>query len=151
MATPRNDMVWNHKLAELIAFKDVNGHANVQRRDGTLGQWVMTQRRQHKYWEEGKHSHMNQERIDALNNIGFQWEIDKRTIRGWDDRFNELVAFQEEHGHLNVPQKKGPLGRWVSTQRRHYRFVQEENPSQLSPDRIDRLNQIGFQWRLKRK
>jgi|Transcript_28181 fatty-acid desaturase len=146
---PPNDMGWNHKLAELLAFREVNGHTNVQRRNGSLGQWVMTQRKQYKYLQEGRDTHINQERIDALNGIGFKWKIDKRAIRGWDDRFNELVAFQEEYGHLNVPQKDGPLGWWVSTQRRHYRFVQEEKTSLLWPDRIDRMNQIGFQWRLK--
>eukprot|EP00978_Attheya_sp_CCMP212_P029096 scaffold102216_cov59-Attheya_sp.AAC.1 len=148
--TPHNDVAWNHKLAELLAFKEVHGHTNVQRRNGSLGQWVMTQRRQYKMFRQENHTHLNQERIDALNNVGFEWQIDKKTIRGWDDRFNELVVFKEDHGHTNVPQKAGPLGRWVSTQRRHYRFLQEGEDSQLTQERMDRLNELEFEWSLKK-
>lgn len=28
----------------------------------------------------------------------------------WNERFQELVAYKEEHGHTLVPQKSGPLG-----------------------------------------
>jgi|UniRef100_A0A6T7GZC1 hypothetical protein len=147
--TPPNDIVWNHRLAELLAFQQVNGHLNVPRRSGTLGQWVMTQRRQYKIGLKGERTtQLSEERQNALNSIGFEWVVDKKSLRGWDDRFKDLVAFKEKYGHTNVRQKEGSLGRWVSTQRRHYRFLQEDEQSQLNQARVDRLNQIGFEWSL---
>ena len=149
--TPPNDIAWNHRLAELLAFQQVNGHSNVPRRSGPLGQWVMTQRRQYKMFQKGERTQLSEERRAALDSIGFVWVVDKKSIRGWDDRFQELVDYKEEHGHTNVSQKEGSLGRWVSTQRRHYRFLQEDEQSQLNQARVDRLNQIGFEWSLLRK
>eukprot|EP00804_Cyclotella_cryptica_P027077 CCRYP_013615-RB/>CCRYP_013615-RB protein AED:0.42 eAED:0.62 QI:0/-1/0/1/-1/0/1/0/114 len=38
-----------------------------------LGTWVHTQRRQYKLMQEGKKSSMTQDKIDALNAVGFVW------------------------------------------------------------------------------
>jgi superfamily II DNA or RNA helicase len=59
----------------------------------------------------------------------------------WDERFGELKAFKEKHGHCNVPLKwrdNAQLGRWVVKQR--------SKRAQLSSDRIARLDSLGFSW-----
>ncbi|EJK50665.1 hypothetical protein THAOC_30296, partial [Thalassiosira oceanica] len=61
----------------------------------------------------------------------------------WETRFNELVNYRSEHGDCNVPVKGDKLGSWVRKQRRAY------VANSLAQDRIDRLNSIGFKWRLK--
>ncbi|WP_257666480.1 helicase associated domain-containing protein [Parapedobacter tibetensis] len=61
----------------------------------------------------------------------------------WQAKFWELKAFKDKFGHCNVPQhwqENHVLGRWVIRQR-----VRKDK---LSPDRIDRLNGIGFIWDL---
>ena len=60
----------------------------------------------------------------------------------WDQWFGRLSKFKTLEGHCGVPQHYQQdgfyLGQWVSTQR--------ALKNQLSKDRIDRLNSLGFIW-----
>ena len=56
----------------------------------------------------------------------------------WDERFGQLKAFKEKHGHCNVPRNKTQLSSWVHLQRSRYEF--------LDPIRVARLESIGFLW-----
>ncbi|EJK45784.1 hypothetical protein THAOC_35582 [Thalassiosira oceanica] len=58
----------------------------------------------------------------------------------WETRFNELVQYKAKHGDCNVPESQGQLGRWVHRQRVAYK------KNKLLQDRLDRLNDIGFDW-----
>eukprot|EP00978_Attheya_sp_CCMP212_P048337 scaffold506353_cov59-Attheya_sp.AAC.1 len=69
----------------------------------------------------------------------------RRKCQSWDENFKELVDFKAIKGHMNVPQGSGPLGRWVSKQRRQYRRLKEGKPSPLTTDRGEQLERIGFE------
>ena len=92
---------------------------------------------------------MTQERIERLESIAFQWGV---TLSAeWGTTFNELVAYKDSHeGSCNVPQRyaENPkLGNWVSTQRKQYKkFQQDPSTSQITQERIERLESIGFEW-----
>lgn len=61
----------------------------------------------------------------------------------WDIMFSELKAYKDTFGHCRVPTIYGPspkLGRWVATQRYKGRI------GDLSPDRIKKLDKLGFVW-----
>ena len=61
----------------------------------------------------------------------------------WEKNFLELKRFQEEHGHCKVPRgypENPDLGSWVTVQRKTFKS------SELSEDRIARLEEIGFVW-----
>jgi len=67
----------------------------------------------------------------------------------WEDRYFELQAFKREKGHCRVPAryKANPkLGRWVMTQRRQFTLLMQGYPNTLTPERINRLEGIGFTW-----
>lgn len=54
----------------------------------------------------------------------------------WVARFDELKKYKDEHGDCKVPENQGqfgPLGRWVTKQRRSY------NKGKLSRGRIEQL------------
>ena len=53
-------------------------------------------------------------------------------------------------GHCNVPAtyRHSPLGTWVGKQREEYKKLKDKKSSQLDNYRIDKLNDIGFQWSL---
>ena len=59
----------------------------------------------------------------------------------WDERFGELLAYKNEHGHVRVP-KTGltALGAWVSLQRVY------RKGDGLASNRTERLDEIGFDW-----
>ena len=70
---------------------------------------------------------------------------------GWLIRYDELVAFKQQYGHCNVPQKfqeNKPLGIWVSNQRKQYRLFCQGKSSYITPDRIAVLEKIEFVWGL---
>ena len=72
--------------------------------------------------------------------LGFQF--DRHNDR-WESRYCDLIEFKAAHGHCNVPDswpENLRLARWVMTQRQMHR------KGKLSPDRIQRLEAIGFIW-----
>lgn len=117
-----------------------------------LNRWVLWQRRAKKL---GK---LSDARIRALNEIGFIWQVNKRTsgpkpqpvqsknrmsFRPWDEMFSELMEFFKLHGHCNVPidwQAKPELARWVV----HQRLAKRQN--RLAADHLRRMDEIGFAW-----
>ena len=71
--------------------------------------------------------------------------------RRFEKKFGELEAFKDEFGHCHVPRKfvnNPSLGQWCSTMRGYYKKIQNEmiTDINLSQDRIDYLEEIGFLW-----
>jgi hypothetical protein len=69
--------VWDVRLQELTTYKQQNnGSTNVPQRfpsNKPLGLWVKTQKQQYKLFQEDETSHMTDERIKSLNELGFEW------------------------------------------------------------------------------
>ena len=145
-------MNWINKL-ELTDYKREFKHTNVPHKytkNKPLGEWVSTQRKECKLVEEGKPSPLTNERINLLNKLGFVWRVGKEIIP-WDERLQQLVEFNNEFNHTNVPcyyTKNKPLGRWVSKQRTEYKLMEDGKPSKLTKVRINLLNKLGFVWRV---
>jgi len=140
------DEAWMARFDELVDFKEENGDCNVPHAQGQLGKWVTTQRTSY------KEEKLSQERIDFLENVGFEWVRMERTVtelpwkhdEQWKTKFTELVEYLIEHGSCHVPNRYGPLGWWVGTQRQDYK------DGRMSQFRIDYLESIGFVWAMKR-
>ncbi len=79
------------------------------------------------------------ERLEA---VGFVWDP---LADAWEDGFKQLEIFIERTGHGRVPDKFVQngyrLGQWVG--------VQRINKDQMSADRRQKLNAIGFVWSAK--
>jgi len=141
--------LWNQRFQSLVAYQKQTGNCQVPLtyiQDPALVRWVKRQRYQYKLMTEGKPSAMTADRVHALENIGFVWNT-QRTA--WWDRFQELVEFKCIHGHCSVPSSNGknpPLAVWVKCQRRQYKLFKRGEPCHLTPQRIQDLESIGFQW-----
>jgi len=74
-----HEVIWNERFSQLVAYKQKFGHCRVPsycKECPQLASWVKCQRRQYKlFWEQGKGSSMNLDRIKLLNSIGFIWEV----------------------------------------------------------------------------
>eukprot|EP00978_Attheya_sp_CCMP212_P042099 scaffold251082_cov40-Attheya_sp.AAC.1 len=99
---------------------------------------------QYRLLKEGKHSTLTIERSVKLEGIGFRFKLNEH----WDVRFQELVDFKKINGHTNVPERSGPLGIWVGRKRYHYRLLKEGKDSSLTIERREKLEGIGFQFKL---
>ena len=130
------DAVWETKFGALEKFKQREGHCRVpshQRVDGLgLGGWVWNQR--------AKKNKLSSEQIARLDQLGFSWDP---FTEDWETNFAALERFKQREGHVRPSQKHQEdglnLGDWVATQRR--------KRDRLAPDRIERLDQLGFVWK----
>jgi hypothetical protein len=72
-----------------------------------------------------------------LNDVGFVWDLINNK---WAVMYQRLLMYKKKHGTTRVPKKYKAdlaLGNWVFAQRK---ACEKE-------DRIDLLNEIGFDWR----
>lgn len=146
---------WLIKYKALKAYKEKHGNCCVpQRVDDpslkSLSKWVRRQREYYKALQEDRKSPVTNEQIDLLNEIGFTWNASRHTPVQWIQRYNELLDYKAEHGHVRVPQDYPILGEWVANQRRQYKLFKDGRRSSLTPERIDLLKQANFIWNPKR-
>ena len=128
---------WDESFNALKKFRDREGHCRVYQshiEDGVkLGSWINRQRQSMKL--------LTAERIRLLDSVGFVWDP---ISSQWEQAFELLCIFHRREGHCKVPNRhmeKGiKLGVWVSTQR--------ANKKNLPPERIEKLQLLGFIWRI---
>jgi len=151
----RSNAVFNKRCNQLLRFKEEFGHCNVPQRyadNPSMGKWCNGTRSAYKNTRKGIKAtrNLSQDRIECLEEIGFQWQgVDYG--EAFEKRCRELIAFKEEFGHCNVPVKYSgnpSLGRWCDNMRTAYKKIQKgmQATRNLSQDRIERLEEIGFQW-----
>jgi hypothetical protein len=146
--TDKSDKIWPQQYVKLVEFKRKNGHCLVPTRyqeDVSLGTWVNTQR---------QFRSKNKLRLDRkllLDELGFAWKLratGDSNRKTWHQQYEQLVDFQRKNGNCLVPQKYRKdglsLGKWVTRQRHLHVY------NKLRRDRKDLLDEIGFDWRVKR-
>lgn len=143
---------WSEKFAELCTYREKMGHCLVPHtysENLPLARWVKRQRYQYKLMRDGKASTMTEERVKALEDIGFIWDSQGAA---WGERLAELRLYRQEFGHCNVPSnfsQNPQLATWVKCQRRQYKLHQEGKPSNMTPQRVRELENLGFEWELR--
>jgi Helicase associated domain len=98
---------------------------------------------------------LDADKIVKLSAIGFEWDLQKDSyVESWENRYNELMKYKIVNGNCRVPKTSTEypqLGHWVK-QMRKYRSWKEEGkpyPATFTDERIRRLDELGFEWRLK--
>jgi len=140
---------WMEKYEELLDFRLSNGHCLVPNQypaNPSLAEWVKRQRYQYKLKGLGKHSSMSDDRVVALEKLGFVWNSHDAV---WEERLKELKQYKNLFGNTNVPSKYEPnpqLAIWIKRQRRQYKFLTEGKPSTMTPYRVGKLREINFSW-----
>jgi hypothetical protein len=131
--------LWGRRYGQLVEFKEAHGHCNVPQRYAAnveLGRWVKDQRT---FKVKGK---ISQERIELLEEIGFQWKI-KCHDDFWEKMCADLSAYKKANGHCNVSMSNTDniqLARWVDRNRR------ARKNGKISEEKIQQLNDLGFCW-----
>jgi Helicase associated domain len=128
------DAAWEAQFKTLEAYYRENGDCNVPaewKQNPMLGRWVSGLRKKR------KDGHLTTEQIQRLDKMGFDWDPNDNR---WEERFAELKAWAEKKRHCRFPVENSVLGKWVSHQRA------DRKKKILSPARIKRLDEIGFEW-----
>ena len=142
---------WNSMYELLQLYKKDKGNCRVPKSyavDGVaLGVWVAVQRVQYRYLQDGKLSAMTRERIDKLETLGIDW--DPFTAQ-WNSTYELLWQYYNDKGDSLVPQHYTVDGvalyEWTVNQRTEYRKLQEGKPSQMTEERINKLEAVDFDW-----
>ncbi len=133
---------WEGRYRQLLKFKEDHGHCNVpttSKEYQKLSSWVQHQRAEKKKIDNGQKSRLTRVKITMLEEAEFIWSSKEWN---WQSRLIDLRMYKEVHGHCNVPTRHEGLGQWVMTQRLQY------SKNDLSKDRIDALNELGFIWNM---
>mmetsp|Transcript_17780 Transcript_17780/g.32138 ORF Transcript_17780/g.32138 Transcript_17780/m.32138 type:complete len:327 (+) Transcript_17780:115-1095(+) len=160
---------FEQKLGQLRIFKEMNGHIDPRFMNGQLALWERKWEQQYRKYLDADATAIDVETLSgilpenrriALENVGFsrrmfdepktRWVKNRRAT--WEERYEELKEYEEEHGHCVVPKNYGPLGSWVRAQRHLMKekgtmgssFL--ESGGLLSDERVDRLDRLGFVW-----
>jgi len=146
---------WFDRFEELKTYLEEIGDCLVPQKyppNPSLGTWVNKQRMEYKLLMDKNKSSMTDERLDALQSIGFTWAKRKGQAT-WDAKFSQLLDYKSINGDCLIPTKYSKdlaLGRWVSTQREQYRMFKQGDPkSKMTVDRAGKLEEVGFVWRLQ--
>ena len=126
---------WEVGFGALLKFKIREGHCRVARihmEDGyELGGWVKNVRK--------RKLELSDNHLRRLNELGFSWDV---LTEQWEAGFGSLLKYKAREGHCLVPtdylEDGFRLGKWISSQRTH--------KSELSEERIHRLNKLDFSW-----
>eukprot|EP00538_Stauroneis_constricta_P011083 CAMPEP_0119570354 /NCGR_PEP_ID=MMETSP1352-20130426/43573_1 /TAXON_ID=265584 /ORGANISM="Stauroneis constricta, Strain CCMP1120" /LENGTH=645 /DNA_ID=CAMNT_0007620021 /DNA_START=479 /DNA_END=2416 /DNA_ORIENTATION=- len=144
---------WNEKFEELCAYMNSNGHTQVPHRKESskesLSRWCKRQRYQYKLLQENKPSTMTLERIRQLESIHFVWDSHGAI---WEERLQELKEYRSIHGHCSIPSnysKNQKLATWVKCQRRQRKLFCAGKKSNMTLERSQRLDALGFIWELR--
>tara|TARA_B110001450_G_scaffold243321_1_gene254476 strand:+ start:199 stop:438 length:240 start_codon:yes stop_codon:yes gene_type:complete len=64
----------------------------------------MYQRMQYKLYQSDKNSSLTKLKIQALEQLGFEWRRQKhKVIVPWEERLLELIEYKNVHGNVHVP------------------------------------------------
>jgi len=123
---------WDEMFGKLEDFKRQFGHAWVSdsHHDVQLHYWLTYQRKLH--WR-GK---LEAEKVSRLAALG----VDMRN-KSWNEKYAQLVAFREKHGHLRV-------SKHFTTDKQLINFVKglRRCRDSISAERRESLDEIGFIW-----
>ena len=119
------EYIWWGYYDKLCEYREKHGDTLVPtgdyEDDQGLSTWVARQRAQY------RDEQLSEERINALNDIGFAWDAQRES---WDNFYDQLCQFYKQHNHTRVPRSAGQLWNWVDRQRRELKKLVDENKSQ---------------------
>jgi hypothetical protein len=132
---------WERRFSLLLDFLQTEGHINVpndhQIDEENLDRWIINQR------ANFNRDRLTPEQIRQLESLpGWKWKLRQQS---WEQYFDSLKQYVEEHGHSRAPQNYTSngirLGTWVNKQRGFYRN------GNMSEDRRALLESLpGWTW-----
>jgi len=140
---------WKERFAELVAFQKKHGHLRVTLKNQSSAGMMHWRDNQRIRFRNGV---MPPSQKAKLESVGFEWEnparlspsMEVHNVELWESMFAKLLAYREEHGHCQVPNSKqadAMLAKWVQRQRHHHKN------NTIQPERRQRLEEIGFDWK----
>ena len=155
------------RLKDLRQYKQQYGHLNVTREeDQSLFFYCSNVRYGRNHPDKGMK--ITDERVKALDEIGFPWEVSRKVARKFptrrrqmksseatearfEDRLEDLRQYKQQHGHLNVKIDENKslyyFCRNVRSGRSHFDRGINGRGIKITDERVKALDEIGFPWK----
>jgi hypothetical protein len=161
---PTDPANFDHFLFQLLAYKAARDNYHVNKDEQPeLHAWLMHVKREYKKHMQAKYPEEATEdtpstpcELTATQIQVLEMLHVPLTNRGGDhwNRFYDLLKqYGERHGHILVPRlcEVPGLGDWVTDQRRQYKAWSQGQSTQLSQERREKLEAIGFTWSVRNR
>ena len=139
---------FEQRMDDLRSYKERHGHVNVKHSDNkSLNRFCKDIRYVRKHPERSDMI-INDERIASLDALGFDWSIlDQAARKSFEQRIEDLRAYKEKHGHVNLRQRSGDKSLYEFCKKMRYtRNNPDKADRTLTDDRIVSLDALGFNW-----
>ena len=155
---------FDHYLFQLLSYKADNNNFHVNKEEyPALHAWLQYLKREYKLHlaaqAEGAEENPTSPTACSLTEDQLkvlQYLHVPLTSRGddhWNRFYQLLIEYKERHDHVLVPRlcEVPGLGDWVTDQRRQYKGWKQGSSSQLTADRRQKLNALGFVWQVRNR
>ena len=160
----QRELKWEEKFDALRKYKEEHGTFEVDpQKDIGLRRWVRYMCEKKALYDEDPMKaapSLTESRVQRLQELGFDFTFvpikrdnpkpeNQHDDTSWDEYFEQLKKFHEEHGHTDVrhdvhDDSTYPLRKWILRQRAQYDRIKMGKPSTLTKERMDLLTSIGF-------
>lgn len=138
------------RIEALSNFFKENGHIRVPQNLkpeglGSIHSWLGDQKKRRAA------GNLSVEEIENLDRFGFVWENENELIKkqSWEKFIRSLQRFKESTGTLNVPSEYRDESNYgLGTMVARYRTMYKKQ--QLSVEKTNQLNAMGFKWEIPR-
>eukprot|EP00526_Cylindrotheca_closterium_P015975 CAMPEP_0113640320 /NCGR_PEP_ID=MMETSP0017_2-20120614/21161_1 /TAXON_ID=2856 /ORGANISM="Cylindrotheca closterium" /LENGTH=272 /DNA_ID=CAMNT_0000551595 /DNA_START=591 /DNA_END=1406 /DNA_ORIENTATION=+ /assembly_acc=CAM_ASM_000147 len=139
-------MSWNNMYNEVKKYREENDGLFPDHKDDLkLNRWMRQQRNRMR--SSYGYVALSDDQDELLKAIDFPILPKGADLRGWYERYDELVEFWKEHGHFLVLESENPvLLKWIDRQRLRYKGTASWQVVPLSKSQIYLLERIGFPW-----
>ena len=136
---------FEQRIEDLKAYKERHGHTNVKSsNDKSL--YKFCQKIRYARNNPGKTTTLiNDERIESLDALGFNWSIHAAT-QSFAQRIEDLRSYKEKHGHVNVKGSEDKSFYQFCINMRYARNYPEKSNAVVTDERIASLDDLGFEW-----
>ncbi|KAL7578407.1 hypothetical protein ACA910_012804 [Epithemia clementina (nom. ined.)] len=148
---PTDPVFFHEYLFALISFKVDHGNYSVHK-DAcpNLYAWLGHMKREYaRFTHQPTTANMTAEQKKILEYLHVP--LTHRGDDHWNRFYNMLESYKKRHGHVLVPRvcEVPGLGDWVTDQRRQYKSWKLGKATQLTKDRRERLEKLGFTWQVR--
>ena len=145
---------WNGKYMRMKHLKEETGSIRVPRKEHDLASWVSRQK------NLIRSNLLDPKRKLMLMKLGIgPSKIQSRRVvknkkydEMWQSQYQKLLEYHQNKGDCNVPRywkQDTALGEWTHNQRKQF-GKKMTGEVDMDPDRIQKLEKIGFQWKLRK-
>jgi Helicase associated domain len=150
---PQDPATFNDYFFDLLAYKAETNNFHVTKEENAyLHAWLQNVKREYKlFLHDPSTSTLTAAQRKVLEHLHVP--LTSRGDDHWNRFFALLKSYSDRHGHVLVPRlcETPGLGDWVTDQRRQYKAWKQGQSTQLSRERREKLEALGFAWQVRNR